>query len=91
MKAAVLNSFSGKFDIEDIEIGRPLHREVLVEVKACGLCHSDLHLAEANFGTPLPAVLGHEVAGIVRQVGPEVRDVAVGDHVVGSLIQSCGH
>jgi S-(hydroxymethyl)glutathione dehydrogenase/alcohol dehydrogenase len=91
MKAAVLNSFNGKFDVEDIAIGRPVGREVLVEVKACGLCHSDLHLAEANFGTPLPAVLGHEVAGIVREIGPLVRDVAVGDHVVGSLIQSCGH
>ncbi|KAA0073963.1 Zn-dependent alcohol dehydrogenase [Tardiphaga sp. P9-11] len=91
MKAAVLNSFSGKFDIEELEIGKPLHREVLVEVKACGLCHSDLHLAEANYGTPLPAVLGHEVAGIVREVGPEVHDFAVGDHVVGSLIQTCGH
>ncbi len=91
MKAAVLNGFSGKFDIEDIEIGSPVGREVLVEVKACGLCHSDLHLAEANFGTPLPAVLGHEVAGIVKAVGPNVLDIAVGDHVVGSLIQSCGH
>lgn len=91
MKAAVLNSFSGRFEIEDIEIGKPTHREVLVEVKACGLCHSDLHLAEANFGTVLPAVLGHEVAGVVREVGPDVLDVAVGDHVVGSLIQTCGH
>ena len=91
MKAAVLNGFSGKFDIEDIEIGSPIGREVLVEVKACGLCHSDLHLAEANYGTPLPAVLGHEVAGIVKAVGPNVLDIAVGDHVVGSLIQSCGH
>lgn len=91
MKAAVLNDFDGVFHIEDIDIARPEGREVLVEVKACGLCHSDLHLAEANFGTPLPAVLGHEVAGIVREVGPEVRDLAVGDHVVGSLIQSCGH
>ena len=90
MKAAVLNSFDGKFDIEDIEIGTPIGREVLVEVKACGLCHSDLHLAEANYGTPLPAVLGHEVAGIVRAIGPDVRDFSVGDHVVGSLIQSCG-
>ncbi|MDO9368458.1 MAG: Zn-dependent alcohol dehydrogenase [Sphingopyxis sp.] len=91
MKAAVLNSFNGTFDIEDIEIDNPLGREVLVEVKACGLCHSDLHLAEANFGTALPAVLGHEVAGVVVSVGPDVRDFIPGDHVVGSLIQSCGH
>ncbi len=91
MKAAVLNGFTGKFDIENVEIGSPIGREVLVEVKACGLCASDLHLAEANYGTPLPAVLGHEVAGIVREVGPNVRDIKVGDHVVGSLVQSCGH
>lgn len=91
MKAAVLNSFSGVFEVEDVEIDTPRHREVLVEVKACGLCHSDLHLAEANYGTVLPAVLGHEVAGIVRQVGPDVVDIKVGDHVVGSLIQNCGH
>lgn len=91
MKAAVLNEFDGKFDVEEIEIDRPKGREVLVQVKACGLCHSDLHLAEANFGTPLPAVLGHEVAGIVKEIGPDVSDFKVGDHVVGSLIQSCGH
>jgi S-(hydroxymethyl)glutathione dehydrogenase/alcohol dehydrogenase len=53
MKAAVLNTFSGKFEIEDLEIGKPTHREVLVEVKAWGLRHSNLHLAEANFGTVL--------------------------------------
>lgn len=91
MKAAVLNAFNGRFDIEEIEIGTPIGREVLVEVKACGLCHSDLHLAEANYGTALPAVLGHEVAGVVRAIGPEVKELAVGDHVVGSLVQSCGH
>ncbi|WP_321490165.1 Zn-dependent alcohol dehydrogenase [uncultured Hyphomonas sp.] len=91
MKAAVLNEFDGKFDVEEIEIDRPKGREVLVQVKACGLCHSDLHLAEANFGTPLPAVLGHEVAGIVKEIGPDVSDFKIGDHVVGSLIQSCGH
>lgn len=91
MKAAVLNEFEGSFQIEDIEIAAPVGREVLIEVKACGLCHSDLHLAQANFGTSLPAVLGHEVAGIVRETGPDVRDFVVGDHVVGSLIQSCGH
>lgn len=91
MKAAVLNEFNGTFQIEEIEIDSPRGREVLVEVKACGLCHSDLHLAQANFGTQLPAVLGHEVAGVVREIGPEVRDFAIGDHVVGSLIQSCGH
>jgi S-(hydroxymethyl)glutathione dehydrogenase / alcohol dehydrogenase len=91
MKAAVLNSTNGRFDIEDVSIDNPRGREVLVTVKACGLCHSDLHAAESNFGVPLPAVLGHELAGIVAAIGPEVRDLKVGDHVVGSLVQYCGH
>jgi S-(hydroxymethyl)glutathione dehydrogenase / alcohol dehydrogenase len=91
VKAAVLNALQGSFDIEEVAIDAPKGREVLVEVKACGLCHSDLHAAEADFGVPLPAVLGHELAGIVRQVGPDVRELKVGDHVVGSLVQYCGH
>jgi S-(hydroxymethyl)glutathione dehydrogenase / alcohol dehydrogenase len=91
MKAAVLNATNGRFDIEDVTIDSPKGREVLVTVKACGLCHSDLHAAESNFGVPLPAVLGHELAGIVTEVGPDVRDLKVGDHVVGSLVQFCGH
>ncbi|WP_371432125.1 alcohol dehydrogenase catalytic domain-containing protein, partial [Novosphingobium sp.] len=91
MKAAVLNANEGRFDVEDVRIDIPKGREVLVDVKACGLCHSDLHLAEANYGVPLPAVLGHELAGVVREVGPDVRELKVGDHVVGSLVQFCGH
>ncbi|GLR67707.1 alcohol dehydrogenase [Acidocella aquatica] len=91
MKAAVLNRLSGVFEIEEIQIDSPRGREVLVEVKASGLCHSDLHMAESDYGMPLPAVAGHELAGIVRELGPDVRGLAVGDHVVGSLIQFCGH
>ena len=91
MKAAILNNLDGTFQIEEIEIDVPRGREVLVEVKASGLCHSDLHFAEQDFGVPLPAVLGHELAGVVLAVGPEVREFSVGDHVVGSLIQFCGH
>ncbi|EOG4615967.1 Zn-dependent alcohol dehydrogenase [Pseudomonas aeruginosa] len=91
MKAAVLNKINGTFDIEDVQIDIPKGREVLVEVRASGLCHSDLHMAENDFGVPLPAVFGHELAGIVREVGPDVREFKIGDHVVGSLIQYCGH
>jgi len=90
MKAAVLNALNGLFDVEEVEVDAPRGREVLVEVKASGLCHSDLHFAENNFGVVLPAVLGHELAGVVKEVGPDVREFAVGDHVVGSLIQYCG-
>lgn len=91
MKAAVLNSLAGQFDIEDIEIAVPYGREVLVEVRAAGLCHSDLHLAQSDYGIPLPAVLGHELAGVVVQLGRDVREFNVGDHVVGTLVQFCGH
>jgi S-(hydroxymethyl)glutathione dehydrogenase/alcohol dehydrogenase len=91
MKAAVLNRISGGFEIENINIDDPSGREVLVAVKAAGLCHSDLHLAQADYGIPLPAVFGHELAGVVEKIGPEVSEFAVGDHVVGSLVQFCGH
>jgi S-(hydroxymethyl)glutathione dehydrogenase / alcohol dehydrogenase len=91
VKAAVLNAHEGRFDIEEVAIDAPRGREVLVEVKASGLCHTDLHFAEHDYGTPLPAVMGHELAGIVIAIGPDVRDFAVGDHVVGSLVQFCGH
>lgn len=91
MKAAVLNQIHGRFDIEDIQIDNPRGCEILVEVKASGLCHSDLHLAQNDFGLPLPAVLGHEIAGLVKEIGPDVSEFAVGDHVVGSLVQWCGH
>lgn len=91
MKAAVLNAFNGRFDVEEVELAAPLGKEVRVKVEAAGLCHSDLHLARNNFGTPLPAILGHEIAGVVEAVGPDVDEFAPGDHVVGSLIQWCGH
>ncbi|NTJ43751.1 alcohol dehydrogenase catalytic domain-containing protein [Agrobacterium larrymoorei] len=74
----------------DIEIDQPQAREVLVEVKASGLCHTDLTVSEADFGLPFPAILGHEVAGVVLQVGSQVTDIAVGDHVVACLIQFRG-
>ncbi len=90
MKAAVVNKFGGGFDIEEVDIDKPIGREVLIDVKASGLCHSDLHFAKADFGMQPPMVLGHEVSGVVLEVGPEVSEFKKGDHVVGSLIQFCG-
>ena len=89
MKALVVNKLGGGFDLEDIDIAAPMGREVLVDVQASGLCHTDLLFATHNI-IPMPAVLGHEVAGIVAEVGPDVKHFRVGDHVVGSLVQSCG-
>jgi S-(hydroxymethyl)glutathione dehydrogenase / alcohol dehydrogenase len=89
MKALVLNALGCGFDFEDVDIAPPMGREVLVDVRASGLCHTDLLFATHDF-VPTPAVLGHEVTGIVTAVGPDVAHLRVGDHVVGSLAQSCG-
>lgn len=89
MMASVLNAIGRGFDFEDVDIAAPIGREVLVDVKASGLCHTDLLFATHDI-VPTPAVLGHEVAGVVAAVGPEVTQLCVGDHVVGSLAQSCG-
>jgi S-(hydroxymethyl)glutathione dehydrogenase/alcohol dehydrogenase len=89
MKALVLNAVGRGFDLEDVDLANPTGREVLVEVRASGLCHTDLLFATHAF-MQLPIVLGHEVAGVVAAVGPEVTQVKVGDHVAGSLVQACG-
>src|SRR5579862_7316224 len=89
MKALVLNALGHGFDFEDVEIASPMGREVLVDVQASGLCHTDLLFATHDI-VPVPAVLGHEVAGMVAAIGPDVTQLRVGDHVVGSLAQSCG-
>jgi S-(hydroxymethyl)glutathione dehydrogenase/alcohol dehydrogenase len=89
MKALVLNALGRGFDLEDVDIAAPIGREVLVDVQASGLCHTDLLFATHDF-VPTPSVLGHEVAGVVAAVGPDAAQIRVGDHVVGSLAQSCG-
>jgi S-(hydroxymethyl)glutathione dehydrogenase/alcohol dehydrogenase len=89
MKALVLNAPGGGFDAEDIDIAAPMGREVLIDVQASGLCHTDMLFATQDI-VPTPAVLGHEVSGIVTAVGPEVAQFRIGDHVVGSLAQTCG-
>ena len=91
ISADVLTAVGKPFEKWTIQIDEPRGREVLVDVKGSGLCHSDLHIQEDDYGFPLPAVLGHEIAGVVMAVGPEVSGLKVGDHVVGCLVQSCGH
>lgn len=91
MKATLVREFGAGFVTEDVQISAPIGREVLVDVKASGLCHTDLTASRNNIGYEPPMVLGHEVAGVVAAVGPDVADLAVGDHVVGCLVQSCGH
>ena len=90
MKAAVLIEPGQPLAIEDVVISNPGPHEVLIRTAACGLCHSDLHFIEGIYPHPLPAIPGHEAAGIVEAVGSEVRSVKVGDAVVTCLSAFCG-
>lgn len=89
MKALVLDEVGSVYRLADVDIDTPIGREVLVDVKASGLCHSDL-TASSLGGWPLPAILGHEISGVVAAVGPDASGFAVGDHVVASLQSHCG-
>ena len=91
MKAAVLREVGKPLLIEDVQIHKPGPHEVLIRTAAAGLCHSDLHFMQGSYPHPLPAVLGHESAGVVEQIGSEVRTVKVGDHVITCLSAYCGH
>lgn len=89
MKAAVLRSFGGELTIEDVELPPPGPGQVRVRLAASGVCHSDLSVLEGAFPQPLPAVLGHEGAGTVVEVGQGVSTVRPGDHVVLSWVAPC--
>ena len=91
MKAAVLVQAQQPLAIEQLTISKPGPHEVLIRTAACGLCHSDLHFIEGTYPHAMPAVPGHEAAGIVEAVGSEVRTVKVGDAVVTCLSAFCGH
>src|SRR5690242_6978680 len=90
MRAAVLNQCPGQLEIEDVDIGEPGRREVLIRTAAAGLCHSDLHFLEGKYPAPIPVVMGHESAGIVEAVGTDVTYVQPGDHVITCLSVFCG-
>ncbi len=91
MKAAVFREVGKPLQVEDVQINKPGPHEVLIRTAAAGLCHSDLHFIEGSYPTALPAVLGHESAGVVEAIGSEVRTVQVGDHVITCLSAYCGH
>src|SRR5205809_449957 len=92
IEAAVFRKVLEPLTIEAIDIDKPLGREVLVRTVATGVCHSDLHVVDGMGRFPLdrPIVLGHEGAGIVEAVGPDVTTVRTGDHVVACLSGFCG-
>jgi len=89
IKAAVVREKSGPFRIEELDLDQPRDKEVLIRIVAVGLCHTDLVARDQYLPFPLPAVLGHEGAGVVEKVGSGVTKVAVGDHVVLSYL-TCG-
>ena len=89
-KGAVLWGIGEDWSVEEIEVGEPQAGEVMVELAASGLCHSDEHLVTG--GTPIacPVIGGHEGAGTVIKVGPGVTALKEGDHVVTAFIPACG-
>ncbi|MGZ4763416.1 MAG: Zn-dependent alcohol dehydrogenase [Ilumatobacteraceae bacterium] len=90
MRAAVLRYGSDQLDIADVQHDDPIGREILVRSVAAGLCHSDYHYLDGTLKRSRPVILGHEGAGVVEAVGPDVRDIAVGDRVVTCLVMGCG-
>jgi S-(hydroxymethyl)glutathione dehydrogenase/alcohol dehydrogenase len=90
-RAAVLRAPQTPLLIETVTATALKPSDVLVRIRATGLCHTDLEVIEGGLRYPMPIVLGHEAAGIVEQVGPAARGVKVGDHVVLSWNPHCGH
>ncbi|MCB0977643.1 MAG: NAD(P)-dependent alcohol dehydrogenase [Acidimicrobiales bacterium] len=88
-RAAVLRSPEGPFAVEDVELAPPGSGQILVRVAGAGVCHTDLLHGEGLGIAPLPAILGHEGAGVVEAVGDDVEGIAEGDHVVLSFT-TCG-
>jgi len=98
VKAAVLKKIglpppyaaSKPLEVADLDLAPPGRGELLVRIKAAGLCHSDLSVIDGSRPRPTPMAVGHEAAGIVEELGEGVADLAVGDHVVLVFVPSCG-
>lgn len=91
MRAALLTALTQPLEVhDDVELDDPRTGEVRLRVGASGVCHSDLSMRDGILPVPLPAVLGHEGAGVVTGIGPGVTDLALGDHVVVSWVPQCG-
>ncbi|MBA2451397.1 MAG: Zn-dependent alcohol dehydrogenase [Chloroflexi bacterium] len=90
MKAAILNDYEQPLSIEEIRIDPPRTGEVKVRIGATGVCHSDYHVIKGEWKYGVPMILGHEAAGIVEEIGPNVVGVQPGDHAVLSFRPYCG-
>ena len=101
-RAAILHDVGGPWSVEEFELDAPRAGEVLVQLAAAGLCHSDDHILKGDMSAPnevlkalglptmFPMIGGHEGSGVVREIGPGVTDFAVGDHVVTTFVAVCG-
>jgi S-(hydroxymethyl)glutathione dehydrogenase / alcohol dehydrogenase len=89
-KAAVCRAFGKPLTVETVELAEPNAGEVLIRTAACAICHSDIFYIDGAWGGELPAVYGHEAAGVVEAVGAGVTRLKAGDHVVATLIRNCG-
>ncbi|HEY7693675.1 MAG TPA: alcohol dehydrogenase catalytic domain-containing protein [Gaiellaceae bacterium] len=91
IRAAVLEEFGQPLRVQEVDLEEPRQGEALVRLAACGVCHTDLYTASGADPTGYaPCVLGHEGAGVVEAVGPDVRFVAPGDHVITLFAPECG-
>jgi S-(hydroxymethyl)glutathione dehydrogenase / alcohol dehydrogenase len=91
VRAAICHEFRSPLVIDEVTLREPAADEVAVRVAACAICHSDISFIDGFWQCALPAVFGHEAAGVVESTGPGVTGVAAGDHVVVAMIRACGH
>ncbi len=89
MRAAIVRNKGGPFEIETVELAAPRDDEILVQIKAVGICHSDISCRDQVFPAKLPQIFGHEGAGVIIAVGNKVDSLNVGDHVLLTF-NSCG-
>ena len=91
MKAAVVDAVGAGFKVSEVDLAQPAGREVLMDVRASGLCHTDLTIATQDMGVfRMPVLCGHEIAGVVASAGPQVTEFQAGERVAACLVQSCG-
>ena len=89
-KAVLCRELDKPVIVEEIEVEAPRRSEVMIQVSACGVCHSDLSATNGTIPFPPPLVLGHEGAGVIVEVGEGVTEFKAGDHVVSSFVSMCG-
>lgn len=90
MRAAICREFGKPFSFEDVDLTHFCSQDVLVRLHATSICHSDIMFADGAWGGDLPAIYGHEAAGVIEAVGEAVDDLAVGDHAIVTMVRSCG-